>query len=210
MPSNYRIIMIGRYLAKLYVQILESELSLWAEKHGCRSAGQAGFQKGFTTLDRILTLQALIEERRNHNKRNYCFFVDFSNAFNIVPHVQLMQQLEALGVPIDMQWGIYALYESASGMVQSPNGLWEAVACTIGVKQQSPLSPTTFGLSIDEVSHYIERFRSSGACQLVQPFKYYYMLMILCSSPKLRTTMTCKCLKSIQYRQRFLSQHRSN
>ena len=53
-----------------------------------------------------------------------------------------MQQLEALGVPINMQLGIYALYESVSGKVRSSKGLSEAVASTIGVKQGSPLSPT--------------------------------------------------------------------
>ena len=74
-----------------------------------------------------------------------------------------MQRLEALGVPTDMQWGIYALYESVSGKVRSSNGLSEAVASTIGVKQGCPLSPTLFGLYIDEVSHYIERFGGSGA-----------------------------------------------
>ena len=74
-----------------------------------------------------------------------------------------MQQLEALGVPTDMQWGIYALYESVSGKVRSSKGLSEAVASIIGVKQGFPLSPTFFGVYIDEVSHYIERFGGSGA-----------------------------------------------
>ena len=32
MPSNYRIIMIGYYLAKLHGSILELELSVWAER----------------------------------------------------------------------------------------------------------------------------------------------------------------------------------
>ena len=54
MPSNYRTIMIGHYLAKLY--------GSWADRNGCCSAGQADFRKGFTTLDHILTLRALIEE----------------------------------------------------------------------------------------------------------------------------------------------------
>ena len=56
MPSNYRTIMIGHYLAKLYGSILESELSRWVEQNGCHSAGQAGFRKWFTNLDHILTL----------------------------------------------------------------------------------------------------------------------------------------------------------
>ena len=46
-----------------------------------------------------------------------------------------MQRLEALGVPVDMQWGIYALYESVSEKLWSPNGLSKGVAYRIGVKQ---------------------------------------------------------------------------
>ena len=89
--------------------------------------------------------------------------MDFRKAFDTVPRARLKQRLEALGVPTDMQWGIYALYESISGKVRSSKGLLEAVASTIRVKQGCPLSPTLFGLYIDEVSHYIERFGGSGA-----------------------------------------------
>ena len=61
--------------------------------------------------------------------------VDLRKAFDTMPCAWLMQRLEALGVPIDMQWGICALYESVSRKVQSRNGLSKAVASTIGVKQ---------------------------------------------------------------------------
>ena len=56
MPSNYRTFITGHYLYKLNGSILESELSIWAARNRCRLAGQAGFWKGFTTLDHILTL----------------------------------------------------------------------------------------------------------------------------------------------------------
>ena len=55
-PSEYRTLMIGHYLAKLYDSILGSELRLWAERHGCRSTGQAGIQMEFTTFDKIFSL----------------------------------------------------------------------------------------------------------------------------------------------------------
>ena len=45
----------------------------------------------------------------------------------------------------------------------SSKGLSKVVASTIGVKQGCPLSPTLFDLYTDDVSHYIERFRGSGA-----------------------------------------------
>ena len=58
--------------------------------------------------------------------------------------------LDALGVPVEMQLRIYALYQSVSGKVRSPNGVQDSVSSTIGEKQRSPL------FYIDEVSHYIK------------------------------------------------------
>lgn len=63
-PSNYRTIMIGHTLAKIYGSILEHRISTWAAMHGKRSQGQAGFRRGYTTLDHILTLRTIIEEGR--------------------------------------------------------------------------------------------------------------------------------------------------
>ena len=37
-------------------------------RNGCHSAGEAGFLKGFTTLDHILVLLALIDEGRAHRE----------------------------------------------------------------------------------------------------------------------------------------------
>ena len=84
------------------------------ERNCFNSAEQAGFQKGLTTLDHVLSLRALIEEGRAHNKKIYCCFVEFEKALN-------------------MQWGIYALYESKLRKLKFP--LLEAVARTIGAKQ---------------------------------------------------------------------------
>ena len=74
-----------------------------------------------------------------------------------------MQRLQALGIPMEIQWGTYALYESVSGRVQTPNGLSESTRSTVGVIQGCPLSPILFGLYIDEISEYIERWGGSGA-----------------------------------------------
>ena len=104
-----------------------------------------------------------------------------------LPRARLMQQLEALGVPTDMQCGIYALYESVSGKVRSSKGLSEAVASTIRVKQACPLSPTLFGLYIDEASHYIERFEGLGECLAgiaIQILLYADDIVLISDSPE--------------------------
>ena len=53
-----------------------------------------------------------------------------------------MPRLEALGVPVDMQWGNLSTAQ----------------------KQGCPLSPNLFSLYIDEVLHYTKRFSGTGAC----------------------------------------------
>ena len=76
-PSNYRVIMMVTTWFDPRVRIC-----VWLERNGCPSAGHASLQKGFTTLDHMLTVQALIEERRARKRRIYCFFVDFWKAFD--------------------------------------------------------------------------------------------------------------------------------
>ena len=162
-PQNYRTIMVGHTLAWLYASILEQQLSKWAENEGIRAAGQAGFRRDFSTLDHLLTLRAIIEEGRAHGRRMYCCFVDFRKAFDTVPRARLMRRLQELRVPTEIIWGIMALYGSVTGQVRTPEGISDIVHSTIGVKQGCPLSPTLFGMYVDEVSDYIDREGDRGA-----------------------------------------------
>ncbi len=51
--DNYRGIIVGHVLAKVFAMILEAQLSSWAEERGLRARGQAGFRKDFCTTDNL-------------------------------------------------------------------------------------------------------------------------------------------------------------
>ena len=62
-----------------------------------------------------------------------------------------------------MIWSIIALYDSVIGRVRAPGGMSPEITSTIGVKQGCPLSPTLFGLYIDEISKFVDRMGGPGA-----------------------------------------------
>ncbi len=96
--DNYRGIIVGPILAKLFVMILHNRLSEWVEQQGLRAKGQIGFCKDYRTTDQLFILQILIKQSKAKKKPLYCYFVDFKKAFNIVPREVLWEVLVGLRV----------------------------------------------------------------------------------------------------------------
>jgi hypothetical protein len=83
--DNYRGITIRPVLAKVFVMILESRISQWAETNDLCAKGQAGFRKDFRTTDNLFILRTLTKQARFQKKQLYTCFVDFKKTFDIVP-----------------------------------------------------------------------------------------------------------------------------
>jgi hypothetical protein len=83
--DNYRGITVGPVLAKVFVMILESRISQWAETNDLRAKGQASFRKDFRTTKNLFIFCTLIEQARFQKKQLYICFMDFKKAFDTVP-----------------------------------------------------------------------------------------------------------------------------
>ena len=153
--SNYRGITVNSVIAKLFAMILEQRIAKWADEHGVKAQGQAGFRKDFRTTDNICVLRALIDRQKQLRRSGsgsgklYCCFVDFRKAFDTVPRALLWQVLEELGINGWMLQVIKSLYSNDSAAVRTSEGISEIFRRLLGVKQGCPLSPTLFGLYID-------------------------------------------------------------
>jgi len=82
--DNFRGITLGPVLAKVFVMIIESCISQWAETNDLRAKGQAGFKKDFRITDNLFILRTLTEQAKFQKKKLYTYFVDFKKAFDIV------------------------------------------------------------------------------------------------------------------------------
>lgn len=148
-------------MAKLFAMILKQRIAKWADEHGVKARGQAGFRKDHKTVDNIYVLRALIDKQKqlrlqgNGSGKLYTCFVDFRKAFDTVPRALLWQVLEELGVNGRMLHIIKSLYANDSAALRTAEGISEIFRCLLGVKQGCPLSPTLFGLYIDGLEQHL-------------------------------------------------------
>ncbi|KAL3683246.1 hypothetical protein R1sor_001268 [Riccia sorocarpa] len=145
-PGSYRTIMLANMFSKLIGRSLDIKLSRWCEEKGVCAPFQAGFRRGFSTMDHTLVLRVLIEESKRLRKQMFVAFIDFSKAFDTIPRGLLWLRLIQLGVPHDLIKSIVMLYEKVR-VVNDPRD--KETESTLGVIQGCPLSPTLFGLMID-------------------------------------------------------------
>ena len=76
----YSGITVGPVFAKLFAMMIESRLG-WAEEHGVKARGQAGFEKNYHTTDNTFVLRSLIDKQKQSRQRRgsgkmFCCFVD--------------------------------------------------------------------------------------------------------------------------------------
>ena len=149
--SSLRGIALGTMAAKLYAAILEQRVSDWAEASGTRAAGQYGFRRKRSTSQAAFILRTLQDQHRQAGQELWVCFVDFEQAYDRVPRQQLWRKLLARGVSPAWVEAVQALYADVPMSVRTAAGLSPCFQCRVGVKQGCPLSPTLFGLYIDDL-----------------------------------------------------------
>jgi hypothetical protein len=154
-PGNYRGIAVGTLLAKLYAVLVNKRVTDWAEGAGLRAAGQAGFRKDHRTADQIFVLRTLIESARARGAPLFTCFVDFKKAYDLVDRRLLWDKLARRGMPTALLDAVKALYGDVPMCVRTHEGLTPLFQSSIGVKQGCPLSPTLFGLFLDDFEQWV-------------------------------------------------------
>jgi len=81
-PNNYRAIAIVSNLGKLFTSVLNKRLNKYTDNIELITKAQAGFRKGYSTLDNIFILHSLISIYLSSGKKLYCTFIDSRKAFD--------------------------------------------------------------------------------------------------------------------------------
>ena len=85
-PGNYRGISLCNVGSKVYGTIINKRLCAWVEENNLTGECQAGFKKGYSTVDQIFTLFACIQKQfsKTTNRKLYVAFIDFQKCFDTI------------------------------------------------------------------------------------------------------------------------------
>ena len=123
-PNNYRGISLIDVISKIFTKILNTRLVNWADDNDKMFQEQCGFTKGKSTVDQIFILNALVQKYlTKKGGRFYCIYVDFSKAFDSVPHLNLWFKLISSGVHGNVIKVLRSMYEQIKSCVFTGEGL---------------------------------------------------------------------------------------
>jgi len=177
-PDNYRGISLLSTASKIFTSILNSRLTKWAETNSVINEAQAGFRQGYSTVDHIFTLHAMIEKQFSKNGKLYVAFVDFAKAFDTVNHGMLWLVLTKTGIRGKMLTMLQGVYASIMACVRcgNNNDLTDFFECLQGIKQGCLCSPILFTFFINELANDIINSGRHGIQMLPNQLEIFLML----------------------------------
>lgn len=153
-PANFRPISLLNVIGKIYSRFLLNKLTTWMESNNIIAEEQAGFRPGRSTTDQILILNHLATKYADNGlKALHVAFIDFKQAFDLIPRNQLWAKLAATSIDRRLLLLIINLHTNtflrirldSKGLVSNP------VATTRGVRQGCLLAPALFNFYINSL-----------------------------------------------------------
>ena len=171
--KNYRGISLLNVISKVFTGVLNKRLVTWAQINSKFKEEQAGYRVGYSTVDQIFTFYTIVQKYLSKKGgRFYCIFVDFSSAFDRVPHNLLWYKLINIGIHGKMLTVLRTMYSN----LKSCDGLSEYFSCSKGTRQGCMLSPFLFIMYLNE---FIDSLRDSYTNEGVHVSDMYNNLKLL-------------------------------
>ena len=157
-PNNYRGISLLSCLGKIFTKIMNKRLVRWSENNDKFYDVQGGFMKGKSTIDQIFIFQSVISKYLSKKKgRFYSVFVDFTKAFDSIPHLKLYYSLLKGGIHGRLINILRDMYSKLVSCVKAVDGtISESFKCLVGTRQGCVVSPFLFIFYLNEFISQVE------------------------------------------------------
>ena len=159
-PENYRPISLTSISCKLLEHIICSSVMKHLETNNLLSNSQHGFRKNRSCETQlILAIQDLAKGIDDREQQDV-ILLDFSKAFDTVPHARLLHKLQHYGIGGKTHRWIADFLRNRCQRVILEGSASESTAVTSGVPQGSVVGPMLFTVFINDLPDYV----SPGCC----------------------------------------------
>ena len=153
--NSYRGITLLSCLGKLFTSVLNERLYTFCEKNDILNEIQAGFRKGYSTMDHIFVLKHIIDLFISRKHKLYCCFVDYTKAFDTIWREALWHKLLSVGIEGKFLNVIKSMYSQVKSCVLLNGQKSDFFITNKGVRQGENLSPLLFALFVNDIEEYM-------------------------------------------------------
>ena len=147
--SNYCTIAFISHACKIMLKILQAQLQQYVNWE--LPDIQTGFRKGRGTRDQIANICWIIKKARELQKTIYCWFIDYTKAFDCVDHNKLWKILQKMGIRDHLTCLLRNLYAGQEATVRTRRGTMDWFQIGKGVCQGYLSSPCLFNLYAENI-----------------------------------------------------------
>ena len=146
--NNYRPISLSSCILRTFMVLLKNKCYSKLDEY--QKTEQAGFRKGFSTVDHIQAINQLLEKANEFNHNLALMFVDYNKAFDSLYHEKIWEALTNQGIPGNVIEILNQIYKNSTARVRLDRAGSE-FKIERGVRQGDPFSPNLFNAVLEEI-----------------------------------------------------------